>query len=133
MTEAIASPPAAEVPFNQDFQRNYMTKGIGGEEIEVFESEFVLDSNNRVARFRVMGNRTELESEIASFERRLATYLSAVRHRHDRHQRGRHPARPAAAAARAPGAGAGARGHGTGGSTAASRPRSSRSPTRPTR
>ena len=27
--------------------------------------------NNRVARFRVMGNRTELESEIAGFERRL--------------------------------------------------------------
>ena len=56
-----------------------------------------------------------------------------VRHRHDRHQRDRHPARPAAAAARAPGAGAGARGQCAGGSTAASRPRSSRSPTRPMR
>ena len=41
----------------------------------MFESEFVLDSKNRVARFRVMGNRTELENEIASFQRRLFTYL----------------------------------------------------------
>ena len=46
-----------------------------------------------------MGNRTELEDEIAVFERRLVHLSVAVRHRHDRHQRGRHPARPAAAAA----------------------------------
>ena len=44
MTEAIASPPPAEVPFNPNFQRNYTTDGIGDEEIEVFESEFVLDT-----------------------------------------------------------------------------------------
>ena len=36
----------------------------------------MLDSQNRVARFRVMGNRTELEHEISSFEQRLYTYLS---------------------------------------------------------
>ena len=76
LTEAIPSPPATEVPFNQDFQRNYIARGIHGEQIEVFESEFVLDADNRVARFRVMGNRTELENEIAGFERQLATYLS---------------------------------------------------------
>ena len=75
MTRPIASPSPAEVPFNQDFQRNYTAKGILDEELEVFENEFVLDSNNRIARFRVMGNRTELENEIASFQRRLATYL----------------------------------------------------------
>ena len=63
--------------------------------LKVIESEFELESQNRVARFRVMGNRTELEDEIAGFERRLFTYLGAVRRRHDRHQCGRHPARPA--------------------------------------
>ncbi len=50
--------------------------GLAGEELAVFESEFVLDAQNRIARFRVMGNRTELEQEISSFERRLFTYLS---------------------------------------------------------
>ncbi|RWK48046.1 MAG: histidine kinase [Mesorhizobium sp.] len=76
MTEAILSPSVAEVPFNASFQRSYATEGIDGEELEVFESEFVLDAKNRAARFRVMGNKTELEQEISAFQRRLLTYLS---------------------------------------------------------
>ncbi|MEP9371029.1 ATP-binding protein [Mesorhizobium sp. KR1-2] len=76
MTESIPSPSTTEVPFNASFQRNYVTQGIAGEEIEVFESEFVLDAKNRVARFRVMGNRSELEHEIGAFDKRLLTYLS---------------------------------------------------------
>lgn len=76
MTQAIPSPGVADVPFNALFQRSYLADGLNGEELEVFESEFVLDSKNRAARFRVMGNRTELEQEIASFQRRLLTYLT---------------------------------------------------------
>ncbi|MEJ6781387.1 ATP-binding protein [Aminobacter sp. Piv2-1] len=76
MTEAVPSPSAEEVPFDTDFQRHYQAEGIAGEELEVFESEFVLDSQNRIARFRVMGNRTELEDEIRGFEWRLFSYLS---------------------------------------------------------
>ena len=76
MTEPVPSPPVADVPFNAQFQRSYLTDGLAGEDLAVIESEFVLDTENRIARFRVMGNRTELEEEIASFERRLFTYLS---------------------------------------------------------
>ncbi|TGT61327.1 histidine kinase [Mesorhizobium sp. M00.F.Ca.ET.170.01.1.1] len=76
MTTSILSPSVAEVPFNANFQRSYSTEGIKGEQVEVFESEFVLDAKNRAARFRVMGNHSELEQEIASFQRRLLTYLS---------------------------------------------------------
>jgi signal transduction histidine kinase len=76
MTTTIPSPSIAEVPFNSSFQRSYPTEGIDGEQLEVFESEFVLDAKNRAARFRVMGNQSELEQEIASFQRRLLTYLS---------------------------------------------------------
>jgi signal transduction histidine kinase len=76
MTAPIASPPVAEVPFDSGFQRNYSTRGLGGEAIAVLESEFVLDSDNRVARFRVMGNLSELEEQIGAFQRRLYTYLS---------------------------------------------------------
>lgn len=76
MTRTIASPSVSEVPFNSSFQRSYSTEGISGERLQVFESEFVLDAKNRAARFRVMGNQTELEQEIGSFQRRLLTYLS---------------------------------------------------------
>jgi len=76
MTKAIPSPSVAEVPFNASFQRSYGAEGIDGEKLEVFESEFVLDAKNRAARFRVMGNKSELEQEIATFQRRLLTYLS---------------------------------------------------------
>jgi signal transduction histidine kinase len=76
LTQSIPSPSVAEVPFNSAFQRKYTTKGLNGEELEVFESEFVLDAKNRAARFRVMGNRSELETEITTFQRRLLTYLS---------------------------------------------------------
>nr|WP_210333802.1 ATP-binding protein [Mesorhizobium sangaii] len=76
MTKTIPSPDVADVPFNSSFQRSYPTEGINGEQLEVFESEFVLDSKNRAARFRVMGNQSELEQEISTFQRRLLTYLS---------------------------------------------------------
>ncbi|MEI9411132.1 ATP-binding protein [Mesorhizobium salmacidum] len=76
MTRTIPSPDVADVPFNANFQRSYAAQGIGGEELVVFESEFVLDAKNRAARFRVMGNKTELEQEIGTFQRRLLTYLS---------------------------------------------------------
>jgi signal transduction histidine kinase len=76
MTQAIPSPSATNEPFNADFQRNYRTKGVEGEEVEVLESEIVLDTQNRIARFRVMGNRSELEREIEAFDRRLYSYLA---------------------------------------------------------
>ena len=76
MTETIPSPQVSEVPFNVSFQRNYRMLGISGEEIEVLENEFVLVAKNRIARFRVMGNRSELEKEIGAFDKRLFTYLS---------------------------------------------------------
>ena len=76
MTARVPSPPVADVPFDSEFQRSYIADGIAGEDLVVIESEFVLDAQNRVARFRVMGNRTELEDEIARFGQRLFTYLA---------------------------------------------------------
>jgi signal transduction histidine kinase len=76
MTQPIESAPISTVPFNAEFKRAYSTEGIAGEKLQVFESEFVLDTKNRIARFRVMGNLSELESEISTFERRLYTYLA---------------------------------------------------------
>ena len=76
MLEKVASPPLAEVPFNSAFQRSYQASGPQGQKLQVLESEFVLDQQNRAARFRVMGNRSELEAEISGFESRLLGYLA---------------------------------------------------------
>ncbi|TIV75847.1 MAG: histidine kinase, partial [Mesorhizobium sp.] len=46
MTTSLLSPSVAEVPFNANFQRSYSMEGIKGEQLEVFESEFVLDAKN---------------------------------------------------------------------------------------
>lgn len=71
----VPSPSVSLVPFNAAFQRSYVADGLAGETIEVFETEYGLDGENRVARFRVMGNRTELEADISAFERQLWLYL----------------------------------------------------------
>ena len=76
MVEEITAPPISEIPYDAQFQRSYTTQGLEGEEIEVFETEFVLDSENRITRFRMMGNRSDLESDIAAFDRQVYTYLS---------------------------------------------------------
>ena len=132
MTTTIPSPTVAEVPFNSSFQRSYSTDGIGDEELQVFESEFVLDAKNRAARFRVMGNKTELEQEIATFQGRLLTYLSLfgvgmIAINAIAILLGLQPLRRSAM--RSPWCAKARRS----GSTASSPPRSSRSPTRPMR
>jgi len=76
MVEPIEAPTTEEVPFDGEFQRRYVTTGIEDEFVDVYESEFVLDEEERVARFRVMGNRSDLEAEIADFERQLYIYLA---------------------------------------------------------
>lgn len=71
----VDSPTLVQVPFDGRFQRSYAANGLAGERVKVFENEFVLDEQNRIARFRVMGNLTELEDEIGEFEQRLYFYL----------------------------------------------------------
>lgn len=76
LAEPVPSPAPDEVPFDRNFQRNYLTTGPGGQEIEVLEAEVVLGQNDRIARFRVMGNRSALEQETREFARQLFAYLS---------------------------------------------------------
>lgn len=76
MVERIPAPAVSEVPFDAQFQRRYTTTGLGGETVDVVENDYILDEQNRVARFRVMGNRTDLEDQIDVFRGRLYTYLA---------------------------------------------------------
>ncbi|MBN7755952.1 sensor histidine kinase [Nitratireductor aquimarinus] len=76
MATPIPSPDASRVPFNAGFQRNYKATGPGGDTIQVVEAELVVGDQGQVARFRVMGNRSELEDEISRFIRTLYGYLA---------------------------------------------------------
>lgn len=75
LVDPIPAASTSSVPFNADFQRSYTAAGLAGETVSILESEIVLDEQNRVARFRVMGNRTELDADIDAFERQLYLYL----------------------------------------------------------
>ena len=73
--KAIDAPSTLNVPFDTSFQRSYTEPGPNGEQLSVVETEVVLDAENRVARFRVMGNLSEVEREIAGFRNTLYFYL----------------------------------------------------------
>ncbi len=62
-------------PFDSSFKRTYPAHGPNGEELFVAETEVVLDSENRIARFRVMGNLSEVKQENRDFNARLYSYL----------------------------------------------------------
>lgn len=73
--QRVYTPPASIVPFDTSFRRSYVAPGLNREQLFVVETEVVLDQDNRVARFRVMGNRSEVEGEIQNFRNQLMTYL----------------------------------------------------------
>lgn len=63
--------PVSQAPFDSSFMRSYTLPGLDNEELSIVETEVVLDNSNRVARFRVMGNLSEVLNEIANFRARL--------------------------------------------------------------
>ncbi len=71
----IAAQPTELVPFDMQYRRDYRTEGLDGETLYVEEAEVVLDQENHTARFRVMGNASVVESDIAAFDRKMALYL----------------------------------------------------------
>lgn len=74
-TKTIPVKSVAEVPFDQSFLRSYTVETSNGEDLYVVETEVVLDSTDKVARFRVMGNLNEVKQEIGDFRNRLYAYL----------------------------------------------------------
>jgi len=76
LTSQVPIVPTSVVPFDADFQRTYFTEGPGGQMLEVHETEYLLDEKNHIARFRMIGNRSEFDAEIAAFNRLLYTYLA---------------------------------------------------------
>ncbi|MFP5075720.1 ATP-binding protein [Rhizobium sp. YIM 134829] len=65
-----------QVPFDIRYERFYTTRDSFGNEVEVAETEVILDLQGRAARFRLSGNRDVLESDINDFNRNLYVSLA---------------------------------------------------------
>ncbi|AQX21693.1 Signal transduction histidine kinase [Bartonella sp. CDC_skunk] len=74
-TKEIFSPSIVDIPFNSEFFRSYQIKGIDGENLKVIESDVILDNQNRVARFRLIGNIDEVHGQVKEFEQTLQIFL----------------------------------------------------------
>ena len=75
-TGSIPIPDTDSIPFDTRYERFYTTIDSFGNEVEVGETEVVLDDEGRTARFRVVGNRDVLESDIDDFSGSL--YLALL-------------------------------------------------------
>ncbi|WP_455479723.1 ATP-binding protein [Bartonella sp. B23] len=74
-TEKIFSPGDVDVPFDNKFFRSYRITGKNGQKLQVIESDVVLDNQNRVARFRLVGNIDEAHAQVQKFKRTLQIFL----------------------------------------------------------
>ncbi|SQF96178.1 ATP-binding protein [Bartonella quintana] len=71
----IFSPSDVDIPFDTNFFRSYRIKGINDQKLQVIESDVVLDNQNHVARFRLVGNIDEAHAQVQEFKRTLQIFL----------------------------------------------------------
>lgn len=74
-TEEIFSPSDVDIPFDNKFFRSYRIKGNSGQKLQVIESDVVLDNQNHIARFRLVGNIDEAHAQVREFKRTLQIFL----------------------------------------------------------
>ena len=60
-----------DYPFNSHYERFYREHDSFGNDVEVAETEVLLDNSGHAARFRVVGNHAEIEREINAFDRQV--------------------------------------------------------------
>ncbi|HEV7251235.1 MAG TPA: HAMP domain-containing sensor histidine kinase [Shinella sp.] len=73
---SIPIPDTDSIPFDTRYERFYTTIDSFGNDVEVGETEVVLDDEGRTARFRVVGNRDVLEADIDDFSGSLYLALA---------------------------------------------------------
>ncbi|EYS94977.1 ATP-binding protein [Bartonella bacilliformis] len=74
-SKIIASLSDVEVPFDSQFFRSYRIKEENGRRLQVTESDVILDNQNRVARFRLIGNIDEAHAQVQEFKQTLQIFL----------------------------------------------------------
>ena len=66
-----------EAPFDKNYERYYQVTDASGNRVQVAETEVVLDTDGRAARFRVTGNVDVVEDDVRNFSHRLYLALAA--------------------------------------------------------
>lgn len=75
-TDVLSVPDLEGLPFDDRYERFYPLRDSRGNLVRVAETEVVLDSAGEAARFRVAGNLTVVEEDIAAFSRRIYIALT---------------------------------------------------------
>ncbi len=65
-----------EAPFDKNYERYYQVTDASGNRVQVAETEVVLDTDGRAARFRVTGNVDVVEDDVRNFSHRLYLALA---------------------------------------------------------
>jgi signal transduction histidine kinase len=65
-----------EAPFDKNYERYYIVTDAFGNRVQVAETEVVLDTDGRAARFRVTGNVAVLEDDVRNFSHSLYLALA---------------------------------------------------------
>jgi signal transduction histidine kinase len=72
----IPVPSVLEAPFDKNYERYYQVTDATGNRVQVAETEVVLDTDGRAARFRVTGNVEVVESDVSNFSHSLYLALA---------------------------------------------------------
>ncbi|KRB50179.1 histidine kinase [Rhizobium sp. Root708] len=72
----IPVPSVLEAPFDKNYERYYQVTDASGNRIQVAETEVVLDTDGRAARFRVSGNVDVVEDDVRNFSHSLYLALA---------------------------------------------------------
>ncbi|WP_332065929.1 ATP-binding protein [Bartonella sp. CB189] len=65
----------SDLSFDNEFFRFYQIKGNNNQNLQVIESDVVLDDQNHIARFHLVGNIDEVHAQVQEFNRILQIFL----------------------------------------------------------
>ncbi|WP_455475686.1 ATP-binding protein [Bartonella sp. B17] len=74
-TGEIFSSSDVDIPFDNKFFRFYRINGTNDQNLQVIESDVVLDEQNHIARFRLVGNIDEVHAQVQQFKQILQIFL----------------------------------------------------------
>ncbi len=64
------------VPFDERYERVYASVDGNGMNVLVSETEILLGDNGEVARFRVVGNQADVDTDVSAFSRQLFLFMA---------------------------------------------------------
>ena len=73
--QQVAIADTAKTPFNDRYERVYLSTDSNGRKVLVSETEVLLGDNREVARFRVTGSQADIDTDVSSFSRHLFLFL----------------------------------------------------------